>query len=164
MALMSLSFWKLTQMLICMRRPRRKSASRAPLVCRAISSQFIRTYPRRFAGRRGRGALQVQRLANVPFFLPILCPADGVGPVDGVLRRKTVLPSLLPLVGPGWYPKVLLAATLDLNVCRWNHIVLGISARSHVNAATLRRALEQMDKAWFKGKKHMAKLSVNAIL
>ena len=33
----------------------------------------------------------------------------------------------------------------DLGVCRWDHIVLGISARSHVDAATLRRALERMD-------------------
>ena len=36
-------------------------------------------------------------------------------------------------------PKVSLAAMLDLGVCRWDHIVLGISARSHVDAATLRR-------------------------
>ena len=56
--------------------------------------------------------------------------------------------NLLPYVGPGWYPKVLLAAMLDLGVCRWDHIVLGISARSHVEAATLRRALERMDAAW----------------
>ena len=37
---------------------------------------------------------------------------------------------------------------LDLGVCRWDHIALGISARSHVDAATLRRALERMDAAW----------------
>ena len=77
-------------------------------------------------------------LANAPFPLPILCPADGVEPVDGVLpdlgfvegccdARQSCL-NLLPYVGPGWYPKVSLAAMLDLGVCRWDHIVLGISA------------------------------------
>ena len=45
---------------------------------------------------------------------------------------------------------------LDLGVCRWDHIVLGISARSHMDAATLRRA--------WQGEKHMAKLSVNAMI
>ena len=53
---------------------------------------------------------------------------------------------------------------LDLGVCRWDHIVLGISARSHVDAATLRRALERMDTAWPEGEEHMAKLSVNAMI
>ena len=101
-------------------------------------------------------------LANAPFPLPILCPADGVEPVDaagpglcrGLLRRKAVLPQSVA----GWYPKVSLAAMLDLGVCRWDHIVLGISARSHVDAATLRRALERMDAAWPEGEEHMAKL------
>ena len=112
-------------------------------------------------------------LANAPFLLPILCLADGVEPVDGVLpdlgfvegccdARQSCL-NLLPYVGPGWYPKVSLAAMLELGVCRWNHIVLGISARSHVDAATLRRALERMDAAW-QGEEHMAKLSVNAMI
>ena len=112
-------------------------------------------------------------LANAPFPLPILCPADGVEPVDGVLpdlgfvegccdARQSCL-NLLPYVGPGWYPKVSLAAMLELGVCRWDHIVLGISARSHVDAATLRRALERMDAAW-QGEEHMAKLSVNAMI
>ena len=64
----------------------------------------------------------------------------------------------------GWYPKVSLAAMLDLGVCRWDHIVLGISARSHVDAATLRRALERMDAAWPEPEEHMAKLSVNAMI
>ena len=53
---------------------------------------------------------------------------------------------------------------LDLGVCRWDHIVLGISARSHVDAATLRRALERVDAAWPEGEEHMAKLSVNAMI
>ena len=59
-------------------------------------------------------------LANAPFPLPILCPADGVEPVDGVLpdlgfvegccdARQSCL-NLLPYVGPGWYPKVSLSA------------------------------------------------------
>ena len=113
-------------------------------------------------------------LANAPFPLPILRPADGVEPVDGVLpdlgfvegccdARQSCL-NLLPYVGPGWYLKVSLAAMLDLGVCRWDHIVLGISARSHVDAATLRRALERMDAAWPDGEEHMAKLSVNAMI
>ena len=65
-------------------------------------------------------------LANAPFPLPILCPADGVEPVDGVLpdlgfvegccdARQSCL-NLLPYVGPGWYPKVSLAAMLGLGV------------------------------------------------
>ena len=69
-------------------------------------------------------------LANAPFPLPILCPADGVEPVDGVLpdlgfvegccdARQSCL-NLLPYVGPGWYPKVSLAAMLELGVCRWD--------------------------------------------
>ena len=99
----------------------------------------------------GRAAGSARR-HHPPFPLPILRPADGVEPVDGVLagpalgllRREAVLSDLLPYVGPGWYPKVLLAAVLDLGVCRWDHIVLGISARSHVDAATLRRALERV--------------------
>ena len=45
-----------------------------------------------------------------------------------------------------------------LGVCRWDHIVLGISARSHVDAATLRRALERMDAAWPESEERMAKL------
>ena len=82
----------------------------------------------------------------------------------GGARRRLLRPclNLLPHVGPGWYPKVSLAAMLDLGVCRWDHIVSGISARSHVGAATLRRALERMDEAW--PEEHMAKLSVNAMI
>ena len=113
-------------------------------------------------------------LANAPFPLPILRLADGVEPVDGVLpdlgfvegccdARQSCL-NLLPYVGPGWYPKVSLAAMLDLGVCRWDHMVLGISARSHVDAATLRHALERIDAAWPEGEEHMAKLSVNAMI
>ena len=44
-------------------------------------STQVQTCQRR---RCGRGALQAQR-AGQPFPLPILCPADGVEPVDGVL-------------------------------------------------------------------------------
>ena len=47
-----------------------------------------------------------------------------------------------------WCPKVLLAAI----------------AQSHVDAATLRRALERMDAAWPESEEHMAKLSVNAMI
>ena len=84
-------------------------------------------------------------------------------PLREALRQPLRQQNLLPYVGPGWYPKVSLAAMLELGVCRWDHIVLGISARRHVNAATLRRALERMDAAW-QGKEHMAKLSVNAMI
>ena len=93
---------------------------------------------------------------------------DGVLPdlgfVEGCCDARQSCLNLLPYVGPGWYPKVSLAAMLDLGVCRWDHIVLGISARSHVDAATLRRALERMDAAWPEGEEHMAKLSVNAMI
>ena len=123
--------------------------------------------------RRGRGALQAQRAGQRPLPLPILCPADGVardgvlphlGFVEGCCNARQSCLNLLPYVGPGWYPKVSLAAMLELGVCRWDHIVLGISARSHVDAATLRRTLERMDAAWPEGEEHMAKLSVNAII
>ena len=62
----------------------------------------------------------------------------GPGLCGGLLRREAVLPEFVAVRGAGWYPKVSLAATLDLGVCRWDHIALGISARSHVDAATLR--------------------------
>ena len=87
-----------------------------------------------------------------------------LGFVEGCCDARQSCLNLLPYVGPGWYPKVSLAAMLDLGVCRWDHIVLGISARSHVDAATLRRALERMDAAWSEGEEHMAKLSVNAMI
>ena len=67
---------------------------------------------------------------------------DGVLPdlgfVEGCCNARQSCLNLLPYVGPGWYPKVLLAAMLDLDVCCWDHIVLGISARTHVDAATAR--------------------------
>ena len=85
-----------------------------------------------------------------------------LGFVEGCCDARQSCLNLLPYVGPGWYPKVSLAAMLDL--ARWDHIVLGISARSHVDAATLRRALERMDAAWPEGEEHMAKLSVNAMI
>ena len=96
---------------------------------------------------RGRGALQAQRAAQRP-----LPPA----------RRTALSPQRA--AGPTWGPAgVSLAAMLDLGVCRWGHIVLGISTRSHVDAATLRRALERTDAAW-QGEEHMAKLSVNVMI
>ena len=114
-------------------------------------------------------------LANAPFPLPILCPADGVEPVEpgrlpdlgyveGCRDARQAALQLLPFVGPGWYPKVFIAAMLETGVCRWDHIPLGIYARGHVGAATLRRALERMDAAWPEGEEHMAKLSVNAMI
>ena len=114
-------------------------------------------------------------LANAPFPLPILCPADGVEPVEpgrlpdlgyveGCRDARQAALQLLPFVGPGWYPKVSIAAMLETGVCRWDHIPLGIYARGHVGAATLRRALKRMDAAWPEGEEHMAKLSVNAMI
>ena len=73
-------------------------------------------------------------LANVPFSLPILCPA-GVEPVNGVaepglcgglLQRGAVLLKPLPYVGPGWYPKVSLAAIPGRRV----NAMIGLWARS----------------------------------
>ena len=90
---------------------------------------------------------------------------DGVLPdlgfVEGCCDARQSCLNLLPYVGPGWYPKVSLAAMLD-RLPLGPHRV-GISARSHVDAATLRRALERMDAAWSEGEEHMAKLSVNAV-
>ena len=87
-----------------------------------------------------------------------------LGFVEGCCDARQSCLNLLPYVGPGWCPKVSLAAMLDLGVCRWDHIVLGISARSHVDAATLRRVLERMEAAWPEGEERMAKLSVNAMI
>ena len=75
-----------------------------------------------------RGGLRAQGLAA----------ADGVKPVDGVLpdlgfvegccdARQFCL-NLLPYVGPGWYPKVSLAAMLDLRLPLGPHRV-GASPR-----------------------------------
>ena len=83
-----------------------------------------------------------------------------LGYVEGCRDARQAALQLLPFVGPGWYPKVSIAAMLETGVCRWDHIPLGIYARGHVGAATLRRALERMDAAWPEGEEHMAKLSV----
>ena len=89
---------------------------------------------------------------------------DGVLPdlgfVEGCCDARQSCLNLLPYVGPG-LPEGLAGRNA---VCRWDHIVLGISARSHVDAATLRRALERMDATWPEGEEHMAKLSVNAMI
>ena len=120
--------------------------------------------PSGFARRRwrGRGALQAQR-AGQRFPLPILCPADGVEPVDGVLPDlgfvegcKAVLPKSVAVRGARLVPEGFANRNADLDVCCWNHIVLDISAQSHVDAAT--------DAAWSEGEEHMAKLSVNAMI
>ena len=84
--------------------------------------------------------------------------------MEGCRDARQAALQLLPFVGPGWYPKVSIAAMLETGVCRWDHIPLGIYARGHVGAATLRRALERMDAAWPEGEEHMAKLSVNAMI
>ena len=113
-------------------------------------------------------------LANAPFPLPILCPcgrrgARGAGAAAGLRLRdgrrdtRQAALQLLPFVGPGWYPKVSIAAMLETGVCRWDHIPLGINARGHVGVATLRWAMERMDAAWPEGEEHMAKLS-NAMI
>ena len=103
---------------------------------------------------------QAQRAGQRPLPPPILCPADGVEPVDGVLpdlgfvgllRREAVLPAVR---GAQLVPEGFAGRNAGPGVCR---IVLGISARGHVDAATLRRALERMDAAWPEGEEHMAK-------
>ena len=83
--------------------------------------------------------------------------AAGPGLCGGLLRREAVLPESVAVRGARLVPEGF-AAMLDLGVCRWDHIVLGISARSHVDA------LERMDAAWPEGEEHMAKLSVNAMI
>ena len=99
-------------------------------------------------------------LANAPSLCPS-CARQALSPVPdlcgGLLRCKAVLPESVAYVGPGWYPKVSLAAMLDLGVCRWDPRV-GLRAEPR-DAATLRRALERMDAAWSKGEEHMAKLT-----
>ena len=89
--------------------------------------------------------------------LPPAHPVPGVEPVDGVLPDLGFVEGCCDAVLPE--RRTSLAAMLDLGVCRCDHIVLGISARSHVDAATLRRALERMDAAWPEGEEHMAKLA-----
>ena len=91
----------------------------------------------------GVGVVRCRRngLANAPFPLPILCPADGVEPVDGVLPdlgfvegyRQSCL-NLLPHVGPGWYPKVSLAAMLDLGPRAWTPRAQSPAQRSQPQA------------------------------
>ena len=87
-------------------------------------------------------------LANAPFPLPILCPADGVEPVDGVLpdlgfvegccdARQSCL-NLLPYVGPGWYPKVSLAAMLELGRLEASMLGRWRGLRCRAGAAGLR--------------------------
>ena len=100
-------------------------------------------------------------LANAPFPLPILCPADGVEPVE---------PGRLPDLGyvegccdaPG-RPKVSIAAMLETGVCRWDHIPLGIYA-ARTRGRGHAPGVERMDAAWPEGEEHMAKLSVNAMI
>ena len=89
-------------------------------------------------------------LANAPFPLPILCPADGVEPVDGALpdlwRAAATRGSPASICCRTWarlVPEGFVGRDAG-GVCRWDHIVLGVSARSHVGAAKLRRALERI--------------------
>ena len=76
-------------------------------------------------------------------------------PYVGVARRAAL--QLLPFVGPGWYPKVSIAAKLETGVRRWNHIPLGIYACGHVGAATWSAWTLRGPRA-----RSTAKLSVNA--
>ena len=98
-------------------------------------------------------------LANAPFPLPILCPADGVEPVDGVLpdegccdARQSCL-NLLPYVGPG-------------RNAGPGRLPLGPHRVGRLRAEPRGRgdALERMDAAWPKGEERMAKLSVNTMI
>ena len=95
-----------------------------------------------------------------------LSPWAGPGRCGGLLRREAVLPEFVAVRGARLVPEGFAGRDAGPGrlPCRWDHIVLGISARSHVDAATLRCALERMDAAWPEGKERMAKLSVNAMI
>ena len=72
-------------------------------------------------------------LANaLPLAHPV--PVDGLGFVKGCCNPRQFCLNLLPYVGPGWYEGF---AGRDAGPGRC-HIVLDISARSHVDAAARR--------------------------
>ena len=120
---------------------------------RADFAGAVRRLPQREDAER-------ERAAHLESLLPILCPADAVEP-------WTVLPDL------GFVEGCCDARQSCLNLLpyrfRWPRCwtwasagphCVGISARSHVDAATLRRAPWTL----WQGKEHMAKLSVNAMI
>ena len=82
--------------------------------------------------------------------------AAGPGLCGGLLRREAVLPKPVAIRGARLVPEGFAGRNAGPGRLPLGpHIVLGISARSHVDAATLRRALERMDAAW-QGEEHMA--------
>ena len=98
---------------------------------------------------------------------PILCPADGVEPVDGVLPDLGFVEGCCDarpasICCRTWGP----AGTRRF---RWPRCWTGAAAGTTLcwasprGATSLRRALEHMDAAW-QGEEHMAKLSVNAMI
>ena len=111
-------------------------------------------------------------LANAPFPLPILCPADGVEPVDGVLpdlgfvegccdarQSESVAVRGARLLPENFAGRDAGPGRLPLGPHRVGHLRAEPRGRG-----TLRRALERMDAAWPDGEEHMAKLSVNAMI
>ena len=114
-------------------------------------------------------------LANAPFPLPIFCPADNIEParpghladlsfVDLQNRGRDAPVTLLPYVGPGWYPKVSLDYMLRCGVAQWSDVLHTMNAASHVTAECLAPALDVMEQAWPDGEEHMAKLAVNSMI
>ena len=114
-------------------------------------------------------------LANAPFPLPIFCPADNIEParpghladlsfVDLQNRGRDAPVTLLPYVGPGWYPKVSLDYMLRCGVAQWSDVLHTMNAASHVTAECLAPALDVMEQAWPEGEEHMAKLAVNSMI
>ena len=72
--------------------------------------------------------------------------------------------TLLPYVGPGWYPKVSLDHMLRCGVAQWSDVLHTMNAASHVTAECLAPALDVMEQAWPEGEEHMAKLAVNSMI
>ena len=89
-----------------------------------------------------------QQFGHAPFPLCILCPADGVEPVEpgaaaGLgLRggcRTRARPRCSCRLGPWLDSKVSIAAMLKTDVCRWDHTPRAAAARLHAKLL-LRRA------------------------
>ena len=100
------------------------------------------------AGPGQRTVVRCRRngLANAPFPLPIFCPADNIEParpghladlsfVDLQNRGRDAPVTLLPYVGPGWYPKVSVDYMLCSGVAQWSDVLHTMDAASHVTAS-----------------------------
>ena len=157
--------------------PDRKHAAHvAGVAVHALGLRRVRTLSQ--AASVGSGPLEgvdVARcrrngLANAPFPLPIFCPADNIEParpghladlsfVDLQNRGRDAPVTLLPYVGPGWYPKVSLDYMLRCGVAQWSDVLHTMNAASHVTAECLAPALDVVEQAWPE-----AKLAVNSMI